>query len=63
LAEANDIDLGTEPLGPDNADEILIMPQLVQTHHTAVEVERILAGVVTGLLLGAAILYGLVRAL
>ncbi len=63
LAEANNIDLGAEPLGPDNADEILIVPQLVQTHHTAVRVERLLAGVVTGLLLGAAILYGLVRAL
>jgi hypothetical protein len=63
LAEVNNIDLGTEPLGPDNADDILIMPDLVQTHRTTVAVERILAGVVTGLLLGAALLYGFVRAL
>jgi mono/diheme cytochrome c family protein len=63
LADANNVDLGTEPLSPDNADDILIMPDLVQTHHTTVEVERIMAGVVTGLLLGAALLYGFVRAL
>jgi mono/diheme cytochrome c family protein len=63
LADANNVDLGTEPLGPDNAEEILIMPDLVQTHQTDLHVERILAGVVTGLLLGAALLYGFIRAL
>ena len=63
LADANNIDLGPEPLGPDNAKDLLIVPQLVQTHRTDLQVERILAGVVTGLLLGAALLYGFIRAL
>lgn len=52
-----------EPLGPDNAAEILIIPQLVQTHKTALETEQIVAAVVVGLFLGAAVAYWLIRAL
>ena len=63
LADANEVDLGQRPLGPDNADEILLLPQLVQTHHPGVQGERIAAGVMGGLLLGAAILYRWIRAL
>jgi mono/diheme cytochrome c family protein len=63
LADANKIDLGKEPLGPDNADRILLLPQLVQTFQTDVELERIVASVTAALLLGAAILYWLIRAL
>jgi mono/diheme cytochrome c family protein len=63
LLEANKVDLGEDPLGPDNADEVLILPGLVQTHHATVGLERILAAVMVGLLLGAAILFWLIRAL
>jgi mono/diheme cytochrome c family protein len=63
LADANGIDLPQEPLGPDNGDEVLMLPQLVQTHHTAIEVEQIVASAVVGLLLLAAILYWVIRAL
>lgn len=52
-----------EPLGPDNAAEILIIPQLLQTHKTALETEQIAAVVVVGLFLGAAVAYWLIRAL
>jgi mono/diheme cytochrome c family protein len=63
LADVNDIELPKEPLSPDNGDQILMLPQLVQTHHTAIEVERIVAGAVVGLLFVATILYGLIRPL
>ena len=52
-----------EPLGPDNAADVLIIPQLVQTHKTALETEQIVAVVVVGLFLGAAVAYWLLRAL
>ena len=52
-----------EPLGPDNAADILIVPGLVQTHKTAFETEQIVAVVVVGLFLGAAVAYWLIRAL
>jgi mono/diheme cytochrome c family protein len=63
LADANGIDLPKEPLGPGNGDEVLLRPQLVQTHHTAIAVEQIVASAVVGLLLLAAILYWWIRAL
>ena len=52
-----------EPLGPDNAADILIVPGLVQTHKTALETEQIVAVVVVGLFLAAAVAYWLIRAL
>ncbi len=63
LADVNGIELGPDPLGPDNGDEILLIPDLVQTHHTAIEGERIVVGVMAALLLGVALLYWLIRAL
>jgi hypothetical protein len=53
----------TGPLGPDNAAEILIVPDLVQTHQTAFETEQVAAAAVAGLLLCAAVVYWLTRAL
>jgi len=61
LAEANKIDLGDEPLGPENAGKILLLPNLVQSHHDGIRLERIVAGAIAGLLLAAALLYGLLR--
>jgi len=52
-----------EPLGPDNAAEILVIPDLVQTHKTDFSAEQIAAVVVVGVLLCAAVLYWLLRAL
>jgi hypothetical protein len=52
-----------EPLGPDNAADILIVPGLVQTHKTAFETEQIAAVVVVGLCLCAAVAYWVIRAL
>ncbi len=63
LADANGVDLPPEPLGPENGDRVLLIPQLVQSHHTAIRVERSVAAVVVGLLLIAAILHRSVRAL
>ncbi len=50
-------------LGPDNAAEILIIPELVQTHKTAFGTEQIAAVAVVGLCLCAAVVYWLVRPL
>jgi len=61
LAEANKIDLGGEPLGPENAGKILLLPSLVQSHHDGLRAERIVAGTIVGLLLGAALIHGLLR--
>ena len=63
LADANSIDLPPEPLGPDNGDQVLMIPQLVQTHHTAIAVEQIAAGAVIGLLFLATILFWGIRSL
>jgi len=77
LLDANDVDQGeacdgegngecervTELLGPDNAAEILIVPNLVQTHKTDLETEQIAAAVVVGLFLCAAVGYWLMRTL
>jgi mono/diheme cytochrome c family protein len=63
LADANGIELPKAPLGPDNGDEVFMVPQLVQTPHTAIEVEQIVASAVVGLLLVAGILYWLIRSL
>jgi mono/diheme cytochrome c family protein len=52
-----------EELGPDNAAEILIIPELVQTHKTAIETEQIVAVVVVGLFLAAAVAFWLLRAI
>jgi mono/diheme cytochrome c family protein len=62
LADVNKVDLGDGPLGPENGDEVLLLPHLVQSHHEGTGVERIVAGAIAGLLLGAAALYWLVRA-
>jgi hypothetical protein len=44
LAQANDIDLPREPLGPDNADQVLLKAGLVQTHHERYSVEKWVSG-------------------
>lgn len=61
LAKANKIDLPGEPLGPRNGAKLLLKPNLVQTYHSGIHLERIVAGVIAGLLLLAALLYGLLR--
>lgn len=50
-------------LGPDNAADILIVPQLVQTHKTGFETEQMVAVGVVALFLCAAVGYWLLRAL
>ncbi|MGC9334841.1 MAG: hypothetical protein ACP5JJ_11870 [Anaerolineae bacterium] len=52
-----------DPLGPHNAAEILIIPDLVQTHRTDFETEQIAAVVIVGLFVCAAVVYWLIRAL
>jgi len=52
-----------EPLGPDNAAEILVIPHLVQTRKTDFTAEQIAAVVVVGLFLCAAVLYWVLQAL
>jgi mono/diheme cytochrome c family protein len=52
-----------EELGPENAADILVAPGLVQTHKTAFETEQIAAVVVVGLLLCAAVVFWVIRAL
>lgn len=52
-----------DPLGPHNAADILIIPDLVQTHRTDFEAEQLAAVVVVGLFLCAAVVYWLIRAL
>ncbi|MFN2165657.1 MAG: hypothetical protein ACK2U9_05310, partial [Anaerolineae bacterium] len=52
-----------EPLGPHNADEIVTIPGLVQTHQTDFRTEQIAAVVVVGLLLCAGVVFWLLRAL
>ncbi len=56
LADVNDIDAGSEPLGPDNGDGVLLLSGLMQTHHTAIHVEQIVAGGMVVFVLGAVIL-------
>jgi hypothetical protein len=63
LLDANKIELPKEPLSPKNGDDIFIVPQLVQTHHTPIATEQIAASAVVGLLLAAAVLYWLIRSL
>jgi len=63
LADVNGIDLPKEPLSPDNGDEVLMLPQLVQTPHAEIEVEQMVTGVVVGLLVVATILYRSIRSL
>jgi mono/diheme cytochrome c family protein len=63
LAQANDIDFPQETLSLDNGDDVLMIPQLVQTHQTSIHTEQMAAGVVVGLLLVATILFGLIRSL
>jgi hypothetical protein len=53
LLKANNIDLGKEDLGPDNSRQIFLVPALVQTHRTGHSTERLLAGGLVFLLLGA----------
>lgn len=61
LAEENKVDLGPEPLGPDRAADILLVPGLVQTHRSTAPAERIFGGAIAGLLLVAAAFYWLLR--
>lgn len=61
LAHANQVDF-EEPIDPRNAADILIVPGLVQTHHTGVEFERVLGVVIAALLLAAAISHRWIRA-
>ncbi len=56
LADANKVDLGDGPLGPDKAHKIFLLPELAQTHHTDISAERAIAGAAGGLLLLAAAL-------
>jgi hypothetical protein len=56
LAEANSIDTGGKPLGPDNGDDILLLSGLVQTHRPTFPIEQIVAGAMPVFLLGAVIL-------
>jgi hypothetical protein len=53
LIKANDIDLGEQDLGPENGRRIALVPSLVQTHRTDHGSERLLAGGLVVLLLGA----------
>jgi hypothetical protein len=55
LATANHVDF-EESIGAHNAANILLVPQLVQTHHTAVDTERALGVLILGLVLGASVL-------
>lgn len=50
-------------LSPENAADIVIIPELVQTHQTAFETERVAAIIIVGLFLCAAVVYWLLRAL
>ena len=52
-----------EPLGPENAADILVVPGLVQTHKTAFETEQIAAVVIVGFLLCGAVVFWVMRAL
>lgn len=61
LADANSVDLGKLPVGPDTAGHLLI-PGLVQTHHRAAGVERTVASGIAVLLVGAAFLWARTRA-
>jgi cytochrome c5 len=61
LARANQVDF-QEPIGPHNAANILLVPQLVQTHKESVGFERVMSIVVVALLLGAAISHRWIRA-
>jgi hypothetical protein len=61
LARANEIDF-QEPIGPHNAANIVIVPRLPQTHHSAFEDERFIGIAVLGLLAGAAVLHRWTRA-
>jgi hypothetical protein len=56
LAEANQIDLGTEPLGPETAAQILVQPGVIQTHRTPVRIEQAATGAVVVLMLGTIVL-------
>jgi hypothetical protein len=56
LANANNIELPHEPIGPDNGDEVLLVPGLVQAPHEGLCKERAVAGAVVVLLLGTLIL-------
>lgn len=56
LAEANQVSWGRQPLGPRNAAKLLMIPGLAQSHHSAIEMERVVTGVVLALLVGTVIL-------
>jgi mono/diheme cytochrome c family protein len=56
LADANQVDF-EEPLGLQNAANVLILPEIVQTHHTPVDVEQVVGLAVVTLLLAGAVLY------
>ena len=61
LARANQVDF-EKSIGPHNAANILLVPQLVQTHKEGVGFERVMSFMVVALLLGAAISHRWIRA-
>jgi hypothetical protein len=61
LARANQVDVGDKVLGPENGDQVLMRPDLVQTHRTPINAEQRLAGVVVVLLIGGALLQRFVQ--
>jgi hypothetical protein len=56
MADGNEIDRGDKPIGPDGAADLLLIPELVQSHDPAFKMEQAAAGAVLGLLVLAAIL-------
>lgn len=56
LAEANQIELPSEPLGPENAEDLLLASGLIQAHRPEIDAERAVSGAALVLLLGALIL-------
>jgi hypothetical protein len=55
LAQANQIDLPDEPLGPHNGDQVLLIPNLPQTFGPDIGFERSVSGAIVLFLTGAAI--------
>jgi mono/diheme cytochrome c family protein len=62
LADVNKVDMGKKPLGLDNARKLLMRPKLIQTHQSALGIERIVTVVVLALLLGTVTLQRWTRA-
>jgi hypothetical protein len=61
MAQVNNVDLPPELLGPENADEVLIMPGLVQSHNGDYPVEKLVSGGLVLVLAVAAAVHWLSR--